>query len=219
MNSVTAAPAVFLLPGKAKHAILIYNQQQSKNTSLPENGAGKDPMERQYTRLDSVRAVLDEIINGIADPEQRRGAYVHLYGTGLLAATLALKRGFDRETAELAEISGMLHDLLCYTDPKEDTDGHAEKCAGYAEANVFPRLSCFTEEEKQQVLGAVRRHSDKHRTGSPFDELLKDADCAHHALRNPMEDLFFDIPRVRRVVDELCGTEADDGNLPEDMWL
>ena len=40
-----------------------------------------------------------------------------------------------------------------------------------------------------------------------FDELVKDADCAQHALRNPMEDFFFDHPRVRRVVEELAGNE------------
>ena len=176
-------------------------------------------MDRQYTRLDSVRAVLDEIINGIADPESRRGAYVHLYGTGLLAATLALKRGFDRETAELAEISGMLHDLLCYVDPAQDTPDHAIKCAAYVQEQVLPRLDCFTEEEQAQLLGAIRRHSDKDRIGSAFDELLKDADCAHHALRNPMEDFFYDIPRVRRTVDELTEAEESASAVPEDMWL
>lgn len=175
-------------------------------------------MERQYTRLDSVRAVLDGIINDIDDPESRRGAYVHLYGTGLLAAAFALKRGFDRETAELAEIAGMLHDLLCYVDPKEDTDDHAVKCAAYADSHVLARLDCFTKEERALLLGAIRRHSDKKTPGSPFDELLRDADCAHHALRNPMEDLFFDMPRVRRAVDGLCAAE-DTAAVPEDMWL
>ena len=176
-------------------------------------------MERQYTRLDSVRSVLDEIINGIPGSEQRRCAYVHLYGTGLMAATLALRRGFDRETAELAEIAGMLHDLLCYTAPEEDTDDHARKCADYAETHVLARLGCFTDGEKALLLGAIRRHSDKDRTDSAFDELIKDADCAQHALRNPMEDLFFDRPRVRRVVDELCERAPELGPVPEDMWV
>ncbi len=39
------------------------------------------------------------------------------------------------------------------------------------------------------------------------DELVKDADCAQHALRNPMEDFFFDHPRIRRVVEELTDAE------------
>ena len=44
--------------------------------------------------------------------QEKRGAYVHLYDTGLMASFLALKRGHSREVAELAEIAGMLHDLL-----------------------------------------------------------------------------------------------------------
>ena len=73
-------------------------------------------MERQYTRLDAARNLIDPIIKSIADEEAKRGAFVHLYGVGLLASLLAFKRGYGRETAELAEIAGMLHDLLTYVD-------------------------------------------------------------------------------------------------------
>ncbi|MCR5374614.1 MAG: hypothetical protein K6E39_04485 [Lachnospiraceae bacterium] len=54
-------------------------------------------MERQYTRLDEARNLIDPLIKGITDEEDKRGAYVHLYGTGLCAAILALKRGYDRK--------------------------------------------------------------------------------------------------------------------------
>lgn len=163
-------------------------------------------MERQYTRLDSVRNILDGIINSIENPEDRRGAYVHLYGTGLMASVLALKRGFDRETAELAEIAGMLHDLLCYVNPEEDGMEHAPKCAEYAKENVLSKLSDLTDGEKQKIYYAILNHSNKHEKGDPFDEIIKDADAAHHALRNPMEDFFFEKPRIKQVVDEICGT-------------
>ena len=62
-------------------------------------------MDRQYTRLDTVRELIDQIISSIRDEETKRCAYVHLYGVGLMAALLALKRGNDRRTAELAEIA------------------------------------------------------------------------------------------------------------------
>jgi len=39
--------------------------------------------------------------------------------------------------------------------------------------------------------------------GNYFEEILKDADCAHHALRNPMEDFFYTKERIYKVVDEL----------------
>ena len=86
-------------------------------------------MERQYTRLDEARNIIDPLIKGIGDEESKRGAYVHLYGVGLMASLIALKRGYSREVAELAEIAGMLHDLLTYVDRTEDTDDHAHKCA------------------------------------------------------------------------------------------
>ncbi len=161
-------------------------------------------MERQYTRLDEARNLIDAIIKAIPNEEWKRGAYVHLYGVGLMAALLALKRGCSRETAELAEIAGMLHDLLTYVDPTEDTDDHAHKCADYAKTEVLDKLSAaFSEEEKTMIWQAVRNHSDKHVRGSDFDELVKDADAAQHALRNPMEDYFFCKERIQRVIQEL----------------
>ena len=160
-------------------------------------------MERQYTRLDEARSVIDPIIKGIADEEAKRGAFVHLYGVGLLASLLALKRGYSREIAELAEIAGMLHDLLTYVDRAEDTDDHAVKCADYARQAVFPQLHSFSEEEKELIFHGIRNHSDKHVRGHWFDELIKDADAAQHALRNPMEDRFYLPPRIQRVLREL----------------
>ena len=59
--------------------------------------------ERQYTRIDTIRVKLDALLNRLEDAEQRRCAYVHLYGVGQAAALLALKRGMGRTMAELAE--------------------------------------------------------------------------------------------------------------------
>ena len=96
--------------------------------------------ERRYTRLDEARNVIDPVIRGIEDEGFRRGAYVHLYGTGLLASLIALKRGYSRETAGLAEITGILHDLLAYVNRAEDTDDHAHKCADYAKEKILLHL-------------------------------------------------------------------------------
>lgn len=67
-------------------------------------------MERQYTRIDAVRNVLDRDLKAIRDEEVKRCAYVHLYGVGQAAAFISMKRGYNRVTAELAEVAGMLHD-------------------------------------------------------------------------------------------------------------
>lgn len=72
----------------------------------------------------------------------------------------------------------------------------------------YTRLDCLTDEEKTMICSGIYNHSDKGAMGSDFDELIKDADCAQHALRNPMEDFFFNHPRVRRVVEELTGKEG-----------
>ena len=158
---------------------------------------------RQYTRLDEARNVIDPIIKSIADEEAKRGAYVHLYGTGLLASLIALKRGYSREIAELAEVTGMLHDLLTYVDRAEDTDDHAHKCANHAKEAVLNHLRSFTEEEKEMIYNGIYNHSDKSVRGHWFDEIIKDADAAHHALRNPAEDHFFLLPRIQTVLQEL----------------
>ena len=160
-------------------------------------------LDRQYTRLDEARALIDGIIKSINNEEDKRGAYVHLYGVGLLASLLALKRGFDRKTAEMAEVAGMLHDLLTYVDRAADTDDHAHTCADYAKEHVLDHLACFSEQEKAVMYQGIYNHSDKHAVGDPFDELIKDADAAQHALRNPMEDFFYDNPRIQRVIQEL----------------
>lgn len=122
-------------------------------------------MERQYTRLDQARKVIDDIIKSIPDEEDKRDAYVHLYGVGLMASLLALKRGYSREIAELAEVAGMLHDLLTYVDRNEDTADHAHTCAMYAKENVLSKLDCYSEEEKELIYNGIYNHSDKHQKG------------------------------------------------------
>ena len=160
-------------------------------------------MERQFTRLDDARFLIDGIIKNIADEEEKRCAYVHLYGVGLMASLIALKRGYKREVAELAEIAGILHDLLTFVDPKEDTFDHAHKCAKYAKDNVLDKLDCFNEDEKQMIYNGIYNHSDKSVKGYYFDEIIKDADAIQHSLRNPMEDFFYNNSRIKKVILEL----------------
>ena len=160
-------------------------------------------MERQYTRLDEARNLIDPIIYGIQNERDKRDAYVHLYGAGLMASLLALKRGHSREEAELCEIAGMLHDLLTFVDVDADGYDHAHPCADFAKEHVIDHLTSFSDEEKEMLYYGVYNHSDKHVVGSWFDEIIKDADAVQHTLRNPMEDFFYDMPRIRQVLDEL----------------
>lgn len=62
-------------------------------------------------RVESVRHVIDEILQRQPDVEERRCGFVHLYGVAQSCALLALKRGLD---TELCTVAGMLHDIWNY---------------------------------------------------------------------------------------------------------
>lgn len=151
-------------------------------------------MMRQFTRVDTVRQYLDAKILENTDLEERRCAYVHLYGVGMAAAMLAFKRGKGKKIDELAEVAGMLHDCAKYLNqPHEDRGvgkSHAVRSAILAEKLLF-EAGEFTEEEIALICTAISKHSDKDRKDSAFDEILKDADKLQHWLRNPMEEYWY----------------------------
>ncbi len=157
-------------------------------------------MGRQYTRIDAVRNVLDNDIKGIRDEEVKRCAYVHLYGVGQAAAFIAMKRGCDRVTAELAEVAGMLHDYTKYMYDKEEN--HAAESALCAK-NILVQTEMFTEDEIDLICRAIHCHSNKKQVDTYFDELLKDADEMQHYFRNPVEEYFFQKERTQKLISEL----------------
>lgn len=54
-------------------------------------------------RIEILRKHIDEILLNMTDVEERRCAYLHLYGVAQSSALIALKRG---ENAELATMEG-----------------------------------------------------------------------------------------------------------------
>ncbi len=157
-------------------------------------------MERQYTRIDALRNVLDNDIKAIKDEEVKRCAYVHLYGVGQAAAFIAMKRGGDRITAELAEAAGMLHDYTKYMHGKEEN--HAAESALCAR-NILVPLGIFADDEIDLICRAIHCHSNKKQTDTYFDEILKDADEMQHYFRNPAEEYFFQKERTQELLKEL----------------
>ena len=131
-------------------------------------------------RIEKVREVVDEILLNMSDLEERRCAYLHLYGVSQACALLALKR---KENVELATIAGMLHDIYSYT--KMDSQDHAHKGAETAR-EILDSLEVFTEDEKNLIYTAIYNHSDKSLMHSWLDEILKDADVMQHVLYNPL---------------------------------
>lgn len=132
-------------------------------------------------RLECLRERVDTLLLALPDAEERRCAYVHLYGVSQLCVLLALKRGLAVDTAAAA---GMLHDLAAYT--AMDAREHAGRSAAMA-APLLEGL--FSSEETEQIVRAIARHSDKQALQEPPDELLKDADAFQHLIYDPAAQL------------------------------
>lgn len=156
-------------------------------------------MERQYTRVDTIRNYVDQMLLENTVDEDRRCGYVHLYGVGQAAALLALKRGHSKAYAELAQIAGMLHDYISYQG--KDGPNHAHECEPVIR-EILVHTGEFHLDEIEMICQAVYNHSEKQTIGSEFDEILKDADVMQHWLRNPMEDFWYSKERTKRLIQE-----------------
>lgn len=115
----------------------------------------------------------------MTDVEERRCAYLHLYGVAQSCALIALKRG---ENPELATMAGMLHDIYSYA--KMDTKEHAHKGAIFAK-EILTSLHITNHDETKIICDAIYNHSEKEVVHSDFDEVLIDADVFQHCLYNP----------------------------------
>lgn len=155
--------------------------------------------ERQYTRVDVIRRYVDRILSENEDPQDRRCGYVHLYGVGMAAAMIALRRGHDRAYAEFMEIAGMLHDCATYRGMKGPD--HARESAFMA-LGILTEAGAFSADEIEMIYKAIYHHSEKDAVSSESDEILKDADVMQHWLRNPVENYWFKKDRVRKLIAE-----------------
>ncbi len=135
-------------------------------------------------RLEQLRHEIDQLLAKIPGTEQRRCAFVHLYGVSATGIILALKRGLD---PELCAVAGMLHDIWNY----QVGESHEHGQLGAREAkNILQQLGTFSTEEIEVICHAIARHSDKQSIDGEMDELLKDADVLQHYLYNP--DVFIE---------------------------
>ncbi|MFD3156379.1 HD domain-containing protein [Haloimpatiens sp. FM7330] len=129
-------------------------------------------------RTEILRKYIDEILLNMTDVEERRCAYLHLYGVAQFCALIALKRG---KNAELATMSGMLHDIYSYA--KMDSKDHAHRGAILAR-KILESLHITNADETKMICCAIYNHSEKEMVHSEFDEILKDADVFQHCLYN-----------------------------------
>ncbi len=130
-------------------------------------------------RLEQLRQVIDGFLAKLPDTEQRRCAFIHLYGVSATGTILALKRGLD---SELCAAAGMLHDIWNYQ--VGESSEHAQLGAREAK-NILQQVGSFSAEDIEVICHAIARHTDKQSIDSEVDELLKDADVLQHYLYNP----------------------------------
>lgn len=134
-------------------------------------------------RIEKVREIVDEILLNMIDCEERRCAYLHLYGVSQSCAMIALRR---RANVEMAIAAGMLHDIYSYAN--KDSENHAHKGADMAR-NILNSLVIFNEDEINLICTAIYNHSDKDIVHDTLDEILKDADVMQHILYNPLFEI------------------------------
>lgn len=134
-------------------------------------------------RIEKVREVVDGILLGMTDSEERRCAYVHLYGVAQAAALIAQKR---KENIELSVVAAMLHNIYSYKNM--NSADHAHKGAAMAK-EILKELKIFSSEEIDLICSAIYCHSDKNTVNEAFDEILKDADVMQHILYNPLFEI------------------------------
>lgn len=132
-------------------------------------------------RLEQIRTIVDGLITNLNDENDRKFAYIHLYGVSQFAIMLAIKR---KANSELCAIAAMLHDISIYA-LNSGRPQHAEKSAIYAK-EILENTKAFTEEEIKIITHAITVHSNKlSKEDGIYAEILKDADVLSHYLYNP----------------------------------
>lgn len=166
-------------------------------------------------RIEKLREFVDEVLLVKKDADDRRCAYVHLYGVALLCGLIAKKRAANEE---LAVMAGMLHDLYTYkakNDVGYDDDktveimkNHAEDGAVYAR-EVLDALDLTIPEETNAICTAIHNHSNKDGTFSELDEILIDADVMQHYFYNPLFPVkAYEQERLERLLSEFGMSSA-----------
>lgn len=129
-------------------------------------------------RLEYIRGKVDQIIEN-GNTNEKKYAYLHLYGVSNCATLLALKRGLD---TEICALIAMLHDIAFYeTGIRKD---HAIK-SSYRAKVILEKTEMFKEEEILIICKAIEFHSEKAKKHGPYEELIKDSEVLAQYLYNP----------------------------------
>lgn len=143
-------------------------------------------------RLEMIRMKVDRMIQTLANENDRKFAYIHLYGTSEFAAMLAVRHHVE---VTIAAVAAMLHDIASYAYNVTEAE-HAKKSAEIAQ-KLLMESELFEAEEMKLIVHAILVHSDKQtRDDNIYAEILKDADVMSHYFYNPKIEIT-DKERVR----------------------
>ena len=124
-------------------------------------------MKIQGMLFDEIDRYAEQIPDRDASPIYEK---IHAVGSGKIGYILGLQRELD---PDLAAIVASCHDYGRIVTGKQE--GHAE--AGYEPVREFlKRTGLLTDEEIETVAKATKNHSRKSETGTPYEEIAKDAD-------------------------------------------
>lgn len=129
-------------------------------------------------RLEYIRSKVDQIIEN-GNTNEKKYAYLHLYGVSNCATLLAFKRGLEPEISALIAI---LHDIAFYE--TSIRKNHAINSAKRAK-EILEKSELFTENEIYTICKAIEFHSEKAKKHGPYEELIKDSEVLAQYLYNP----------------------------------
>ncbi len=121
------------------------------------------------SRLESVRAVVQEAIRSIPCENRKQEAYANLHGVSATATIIAMNRGIDQE---LATIAGLLHNYYYLKTGIGDFPGPS---SSEAVRPLLRDMGIFAAEEQAAVLQAIFYQEDESRIHGPNEEIVKDA--------------------------------------------
>lgn len=147
--------------------------------------------------LDDIYQTLDELEKHLIERDYPLiWERVHATTCAQVGRMLAQKRSVD---TELAALACSLHDIgRWYIGRQADHARHGHEPV----RNFLEKLELSTD-QKEQIVQAVINHSDKDKTGSPLEEIVKDSDildCYWHgdAITKP-----FHVARLKKLLNEL----------------
>lgn len=131
-------------------------------------------------RLEVIREIVDKKLNKIHDNENRKYAYLHLYGVCYFASMLAVKQNIN---VEYCSVAAMLHDIAYYVNNCGQQE-HALK-SSLAAKDILESTNIFNKEEIQLLTTMIAKHSDKlQKDNNVYIEVLKNADVLAHYFYN-----------------------------------